>query len=735
MRSFWSQIPMMRIALAAMTGIGLEIFADTVLHAPNEMLWVVVVLFLLSATVVVWDWGTRNIKLSYRLRNVTGGAVVLFLVSFGYVHTWLYAQKNFPDHFQKYVQQENFLVARVVKPPLEKTKVVVVVAEVEEVRRKQDVRKTEGNILINFLRDSASDNLKYGDVLLLRTQIEEFEEPKNPEEFSFKLYQSFHNIYHRAFLNPGDWKIVARGQGNFIMSKIYELREHFLSVLARYVTDKNDFAVASAIMLGYNDYMNGDVIRAYASSGALHVLSVSGLHVGIMFLMLNFLLQWMDGWGKWGQIAKAMIIIVFIWFYACLTGLTPSVLRSAMMFSMIQVGKVLAKNVNTYNVIFASALLLLFYNPFIITEVGFRLSYLAVLGIIYLHPKIYSLWVVGLPEEPKFKRQENYLLKPFTFFRWDLKWFFFKFVDLGWQIVAVSLAAQIATGPLSLLYFHQFPVLFLISNLLIIPASNLILFFGTALVMISNVPYVGDSVGWCFSHLLHWVNQFVFYVDSLSFALIEGISINMYEMVALYVLLGGLCLFWYERERARYLIGSLIIILGLSSFNSFEQFEKRKQQKIVVYAVPKQSAVALIEGRKVRYIFDEELLRNESSMLFHVKHHWWSCGIEQETEAESKSLPFGKLMFFNGERILMIDTAMEKIDFDIERKLKVDLVVLSHNPKLYLQNLKKAVDFNEVVFDSSNKPWRIKYWRDDCLKLRLKYWDVSEQGAYIKDLQ
>lgn len=735
MRSFWSQIPMMRVALAVIGGIGLEIFADTVLKIPNQVFWFSMAMFLVCATVIVWDWRTRNITLSYRMRNVTGLAVILFLVSFGYVHTWLYTQKNFPNHFQKYLQQESFLVAQIVKPPLEKTKVIVVVAEVQEIKTKQYCRKAEGNILINLLRDSTNDKLEYGDVILFHSTIEEFDEPQNPEEFSFKLYQSFHSIYHRTFLQSGDWKIIGKGNSNFLMARVYDLREYFLSVIAKYVTDKNDFAVASAIMLGYNDYMNGDVIRAYASSGALHVLSVSGLHVGIMFLIFNFfLLQWMDGFGKRWQIAKAVIIIVFIWFYACLTGLTPSVLRSAMMFSMIQLGKVFVKNVNTYNVIFASAFILLLFNPFIVTEVGFRLSYLAVLGIIYLHPKIYALWIVGLPEQPKFRKQKNYFLKPFTFLRWDLKWFLLKFVDLGWQIVAVSLAAQIATCPLSLLYFHQFPVLFLISNLLIIPASNLILFFGTALVIIANVPYIADAVGWSFSHLLQWVNQFVFYVDSLAFALIQGISINIYEMIALYFLLTALCLFWYEKQSAKYLIGSLVIILLLCSFNSFEQYEKNKQQKIVVYSVPKQSAIAFIEGRKASICFDKELLRNESSMLFHVKHHWWSCGIEQEVQAAGKLLPFGKLLFFSSKKILLIDTVIEKIDFEMKNKLRVDLVVLSHNTKVYLTDLQKAVDFKEVVFDSSNKQWRINYWKKDCDKMKLKYWDVNEQGAYIQDL-
>jgi competence protein ComEC len=260
-------------------------------------------------------------------------------------------------------------------------------------------------------------------------------------------------------LKSGDWELLQVKEDNIFFSTIYKMREYFLSILSTYVRDRNQFAVASAIMLGYNDYMNGDITRAYASSGALHVLSVSGLHVGIMFFMLNVLLKFMDNRGRKLEITKSVSIILFIWLYACLTGLSPSVLRSAMMFSLIQSGTLLKRHVNTFNIVFGSAVVLMLFNPFIVTEVGFRLSYLAVLGIIYLQPKIYSLW---------------------AFKNW--------FLDKAWMIVAVSLAAQIATFPLSLLYFHQFPNLFLISNLVVIPVSNLILFLGTGLFAVGTIP-------------------------------------------------------------------------------------------------------------------------------------------------------------------------------------------------------------------------------------------------------
>lgn len=182
------------------------------------------------------------------------------------------------------------------------------------------------------------------------------------------------------------------------------------------------------------------------------------------------------------------------------------------------------------------------------------------------------------------------------------------------------------------------------------------------------------------------------------------------------------------------LVVSLLIILGLTSFYAYEVVRNSVQKKLVVYSVPKHSALAFIVGRKVLCSFDEQLMENESSMLFHVKHHWWSCGVKEEEIAESKQLPIGKLIQFENRKILLVDTAIDKTDFEMPHRLRVDLVVISHNAKVYLENLSKAVEFDEVVFDSSNKPWRVAYWKKDCAKLHTAYWDVNTQGAYVQNL-
>jgi competence protein ComEC len=237
------------------------------------------------------------------------------------------------------------------------------------------------------------------------------------------------------------------------------LRDFFLTLIEQHVKTKDELAVASAIMLGYRDYMNADIVQAYASSGALHVLSVSGLHVGVLFLALQFLLQWMDKYRqlKW---VKVLLVLAVMFFYAVLTGLSPSVLRAVVMFSFFVIAKAINRDNNMYNVLGISCLLLLFWNPYLITEVGFKLSYLAVLGIVVLYPILQPLLTF-----------KNKLLKG------------------AWSITCLSIAAQIATFPISLYYFHQFPNLFLISNLIIIPASDFVLYLGMLICVTFKIPY------------------------------------------------------------------------------------------------------------------------------------------------------------------------------------------------------------------------------------------------------
>ena len=334
---------------------------------------------------------------------------------------------------------------------------------------------SKGKALIYIEKDSLSSKLKFGDKLLIKGNLNVLEPPKNPKEFDYKKHLENRSIYQQGYLASDDWRLLgSKSKGLDVFAN--DARQFLLSSLQSNGIEGDQYAIASALILGSKDELDFEVKQAYATAGAMHVLAVSGLHVGIIFLILNTLLSILDT-SKKGRVVKAIILLIVLWSYAFITGISPSVLRAATMFSFVITGTVLNRKSSIYNTLAASAFFLLIINPNLLFEVGFQLSYIAVLGIVYLQPLIY-------------KR---------IYTRWWL-------LDKVWAITAVSIAAQIATLPLTLYYFNQFPTYFMLSNLLVIPSAVVILSLGILLFITSPIPAISERLGWVLNKFIEGLN-------------------------------------------------------------------------------------------------------------------------------------------------------------------------------------------------------------------------------------
>ncbi|NJO90405.1 MAG: ComEC/Rec2 family competence protein, partial [Chloroflexia bacterium] len=235
----------------------------------------------------------------------------------------------------------------------------------------------------------------------------------------------------------------------------YDLRSSILSVYQSSGIQGDEFAILAALTLGVKDYLSDEIVEAYSDSGAMHVLAVSGLHVGILMAMLNMIFSFF--WKrKKLLVLKSIIILVFLWLFALITGLAPSVTRSALMFSFFILSKNSGKRPSSYNSLAAAAFIILLFNPNALFHVGFQLSFLAVISILLFQQKLYRTI--------------------------DIK---NKYLDYFWQLTTVSLAAQIGTTPISIFYFHQFPIYALLTNIIVIPAAAIIL-NAVILLLIAN---------------------------------------------------------------------------------------------------------------------------------------------------------------------------------------------------------------------------------------------------------
>jgi len=618
-------------------------------------------------------------------------------------HTEIYNEK----HFSNFLRKDSMLVLQIDEPLAESAKTYKTIGKVIAITDSTSIQQVIGKVQIYLRKDSAAFALKYGDWILVKNNFAALPDAKNPREFNYKRFMGFRNIYHQAFFEKEDWLLYEEDKGNPLMAGVLQLRGSLLSILRNYVKDDQAYAVSSSLILGLREKLDDELIKAYSSSGAMHVLAVSGLHVAIMFQIFSYLFFFLDKNSRL-KTFKSLIIVLIIWGYAALTGLSPSVLRAAVMFTFVALGSNMKRITNIYNMLAGSAFALLLYNPYYLMEVGFQLSYLAVIGIVMLQPKIYPLYYT-----------RNWVL------------------DKVWMITAVSIAAQVATFPLGLLYYYQFPVYFLVSNLFVIPVSTAILYLGVLLFGVFWIPGINQLVGFLLEKSLWLMNWVVLTIDALPYALLQGISISVPESWFIYASLLAVVAFIYWRRNS-FLLAALMWVVLLLGWNVAEKIQNQYQRTLIVYSVSKNTAIDFISGSEHLFIADSALLHDYDRMLFHIKHNWWDSGL-QSAAADMKhdfSLPFVKreneyIQFFDKKMVLIDKPLRENLP---KEKLRVDYVLLSKNAKVNMRDLVKMYNFRLIIFDSSNSPGKIKYWKQDCEKLGLEYYDAQENGAYIEHL-
>ncbi|WEK21794.1 MAG: ComEC/Rec2 family competence protein [Candidatus Pedobacter colombiensis] len=423
--------------------------------------------------------------------------------------------------------------------------------------------KASGKIRVTIMNNSSNPlALKYGDELIIPARFSEIPPPLNPAEFDFKSWLATQNIYHQTILKQQELVRLNINTGNKLIAFALELRAKQVALYRKLIKNDDAFAVASTLILGYRADLSPEMLDTYSKTGTIHALSVSGMHVGLIYLVLNQLLYFLNR-KQITRIIKTTVILGLIWFYTLLTGLSPSVLRSAVMISVFIVAKLFAKTTNSYNIIAFAAFCLLIYNPFLIWDVGFQLSFLSVLGLIYLQPKIEG-------------------------------WFHPKntWINKIWGTIAMSLAAQLATYPHSVYYFHQFPIYFSLSNLFITIPTALIMYIGIIILLFKL-----DCLGPLFEWLINFTNLGLDRIAQLPFSGVSAIWISKTELM---VLCTALILFIMalSEGKKRLLITATILFACLQSIMTYDKVYAFHQKKTIRFNLRKNYAVALICSRK-----------------------------------------------------------------------------------------------------------------------------------------
>ena len=616
----------------------------------------------------------------------------------GYVHVLYQTQSRNPDHFIALSDSIQYYQAVITRFAEEKKQSWKIEGHVQAVFT-DEWQQRSGKIIFYFSKDDFSEPFRYGDVLLIKGSPKIVSPPLNPGEFDYKRFLAFRNIYHQHFLRKGDVVLQKNDPPVRIMKFAIDARLWADKTLKKYVTGTREQAIASALVLGVTDGLDNELLNAYAATGAMHVLAVSGLHITIIYMIILWLLKPLYRFrsGPW---MLAIVSLVLLWAYAFITGLSPSVLRAVTMFSFIAFARPAGQSTNIYNTLAASAFCLLVFDPFLIMSVGFQLSYLAVLGIVYLQPYFYPLW------EPK-------------------SWF----LDEVWKIVSVSIAAQIATFALGILYFHQFPNYFLLSNLLVIPGSFAVLVLGIGVLVAGVIPLLAQAFGFVLTLVIKILNIVVFTVEAFPFSLIENIYISTLQA---WLLISITITFILLFEHKRFYFGVVAFVLVVFfSFLQWDHFSTSiNTRKFIVYTIKGHSAIDLIDRGQTYFLSDSALANDADKIRFHVRPNRLVSGVSNVINGDR--LPFiqkmkgGRLIAWKEKIIIQVTGG----DFVLPGNVHPDVVVIGNNAVRDVTGFFLSSSNTKIILDSSNSYFYTQRFLAQSKTKNVDVYSVSHQGAF-----
>ncbi|NDK18873.1 MAG: ComEC family competence protein, partial [Zetaproteobacteria bacterium] len=498
--------------------------------------------------------------------------------------------------------------------------------------------------------------LKVGDFVFTNAFISEVEGAKNPFQFDYKSYLAQNQIYNQIFASPVEVRLL-------------KLKSHSVKVLASDIRDKiiyefekkglkgNELAVVKALLLGERHELAADLRQSYAAAGAIHILAISGLHIGIIMLLISFVLKPLESL-KNGKTIKLILLVLILWCYAIIAGLSSSVVRATSMFTAIGFGLFINRKTAILNTLALSALILLLLNPLYLFDVGFKMSYLAVLAIVLIQPKIVNIW------HPKFK-----------------------VVHYFWQLLTVSTAAQLGVLPLSLYYFHQFPGLFFLTNMVILPFLGTILGLGLLFMLLAYIGFLPAIFIAIYQFIILVLNQFIVFIAHQEAFLLKNISFSLLLMLTCYLVIIS-AFYWMSQKTFYRTILVCLSVLSLQSVLIYQKYQSAKTNEFIVFNNYKTPLIALKNGVDLKILRTSDRLDNAVLTNFKIGSQITNFEVLKTNQ---------NLFLINDKKVLVVDKSAV-----FEPIKQIDIVVLTESPKLNLERLILQQKPKLIIADGSN---------------------------------
>ncbi|WP_396598076.1 ComEC/Rec2 family competence protein [Dokdonia sp. R86516] len=642
--------------------------------------WIVIILLLTISFLFVLH--RLAFKRPLNAIAFTTGISVVF-ITLGYLTSERANALNNDTHFT-HTNTNNpstflFTVDQVLKPTMYQDKYVVTLKTINK-------KATSGKVILNVSKDSASQRLRVGTWYYTRSELLPVPKPKNPFQFDYGSYLKRKQIYGQLSINKNEL-LISQHTSSGLRVWASRFRESVLKSIHSHSFTSDQLAVIDALVLGQKNGIDKQMSTSYASAGMMHILAVSGLHVGIILLLLRIITKPIADYKlRW---LRSIIIIAMIWAFAFITGLSPSVLRAATMFSFLEVGQQLGGKRKTTDAVMASAVLLLLYDPFLIYQVGFQLSYLAVIGILWIQPWLSSFYT------PRY------------------------YIDkLLWGIATVSVAAQLSVLPLSLFYFHQFPGLFFLSNVIIIPFLGIILGGGILVAILAALDILPDALVATYGYVIDLMNGFIFWVASKEAFITNHITISFAFLIGLYLCIIFSISLFKKYNNPRLVAASLSIIL-LTSIIIYEK-NNPPATHLTIFNKSKSTMIGTFHNSKLKIHSTDSL----HTIIQDSRVRNYKDGLRIDEVAVEGMQNYFR---FKRKEILVIDS----LGIYQLAKANPDYILLTQSPKINITRLTERFPKALIIADASNYKSYITRWKETCINKKVPFHSTYEKGAYI----
>jgi len=551
-----------------------------------------------------------------------------------------------------------------------------------------DDKSTKGTLLLNVKKDSSSTLLTVDNQILLKPVLSKILPPLNPHQFNYKSYLAKQGIYQQLFTEKNKF-LKLKSNTITLVGLSSEFRNKIAASLKKHHFKKDELSVINALLLGQRQDLSKELMVDYQRAGAIHILAVSGLHIGIILLILSFIFKPLERI-KYGKFIKTVIIVLLLWMFAFIAGLSASVVRAVTMFTFVAIGMSFKRKKVTEFSVITSMFFLLLIKPMFLFDVGFQLSYLAVFGIIWIQPNLYKIY------NPKFIIDKKI-----------------------WELFSVSIAAQMGILPLSIYYFNQFPGLFLVSNLVIIPFLSAILIGGFLVIFLSLLNILPPFLANFYGAIISLMNDFISWVSHQEAFLLKEISISFLMMLCWYLfILSGV--YFLMLKSSKKLLYFLLAVVVLQSVYLLELYQHKTKEEFIIFNKSRSSVVGKRVGEQLflQYNLDSlKRLKEKSISSYKVAE-----GIDKIEEVDFKNY----INFFD-KNILLIDSLGV---YNISG-LDKPIVVLQYSPKINLSRLIKKIKPSQIIADGSNYKSYVSLWSKTCKELKTPFYYTVQNGAYI----